>query len=216
VATVGAFLVNTEDIGEAETVLCATYGKTHIRKLSPGGASRTQVWRSWLGELAIDDLAFDYHLSYDTGIPEKILLIRVRSGAIEYELPNGETGELGAGQVAAFGALEGMGLRGRVRQARYALVSIDRRWLNAAPAAAPESRPVRLTSMRPISESANTFLADVIDHVRHGVLANSHAAQHPFIGTIVAQYLASAMLAAFPNTAVFNVTPPSYLNTNAN
>jgi hypothetical protein len=215
VARPGAFLVDTEDIGEAQTVLSATYGKTHIRKLSPGGASRTQVWRSWLGELAIDDLAFDYQLSYDTDMPEKILLIRVRSGAIEYELPDGETGELGAGQVAAFGALEGMRLRGRVRRAHYDLVSIDRRWLSAAPAAAPESRPVRLTSMRPISESANMFLADVIDHVRHGVLASPHAVQHPFIGTIVAQYLASAMLAAFPNTAVFNVTRPSYSNTNA-
>jgi hypothetical protein len=199
----GAFLVDTEDIGEAETVLCATYGKTHIRKLDPGGASRTQIWRSWVGELAIDQLAFDYHLRYDRGTPKKILLARVLSGAIEYELSNGETGELGPGQVAAFGALEGVRLRGRVRRARHDLVSIDRRWLSAAPAVAPDSGPVRLTSMRPISESANMFLADVIDHVRHGVLASSDAAQHPCMGAVVAQYLASAMLAAFPNTAVF-------------
>jgi hypothetical protein len=205
---VGAFLVDTEDIDEAETILCVTYGNAHIRKLSPGGASRTQIRRSWVGELAIDDLEFDYHLRYDMDMPEKILLARVLSGAIEYELPNGETGELGPGQVAAFGALEGIRLRGRVRRARYALVSIDRRWLSTAPAVAPESGPVHLTSMRPISESANMFLADVIDHVRHGVLANSHAAQHPAMGTIVAQYLASAMLAAFPNTAVFAEPQP--------
>jgi hypothetical protein len=200
---VAALLVDTDDVGEAETVLCATYGNTHIRKLSPGAASRTQIRRSWVGELAIDDLAFDYHLRYERDMPEKILLARVLSGAIEYELPNGETGELGPGQVAAFGALEGIRLCGRVRRARYALVSIDRRWLSTAPAVAPESGPVRLTSMRPISESANIFLADVIDHVRHGVLASSHVAQHPGMGIVVAQYLASAMLATFPNTAVF-------------
>jgi hypothetical protein len=200
---VGTFLVDTEDIGEAEAILCATYGRMNIRKLDPGGASRTQIWRSWVGKVAIDDCAFNYHLHYDQDAPEQILLSRVLSGTIEYELATGETGEVGPGQVAAFGALEGVPYRGRLRRARYDLVSIDRRWLSAAPAVAADSAPVRLTSMRPISESANGFLADVIDHVRHGVVASAHAAEHPLIGPIVAQYLASAMLAAFPNTARF-------------
>jgi hypothetical protein len=200
---VGAFLVDTEDIGEAETALSAAYGRTRIRKLSPGGASRTQIWRSRVGELAIDDIAFDYHLRYEWNMPDKILLARILSGAIEYELPNGETGELGPGQVAAFGAVEGMRVRGRMRRARYDLVSIDRRWLSRAPEVAASSGPVCLTGMRPISESANGFLADVIDHLRHGVVASSHAVQHPLIGSIVVQYVASAMVSAFPNTAVF-------------
>ncbi len=198
--------MDTEDIDEAEAAICAAYGKTAIRKLDPSGASRTQIWRSWIGDVAIDDCAFNYHLHYDRDdAPEKILLARVLVGAIEYELASGETGAVGPGQVAAFGALEGMPFRGRVRRARYDLVSIDRRWLGAAPAVARDSGPVRLTSMRPISESANRFLADVIDHVRHGVVASSHANQHPAMGPMVAQYLASAMLAAFPNTAKFDI-----------
>ncbi len=202
----GSFIIDSNDIGEAEQLLTNTYTKVRLSEQSRGAPTRTRVWRTHVGSLDIDDFEYSYDLQYSDVEPsEMILLCRVLKGAIEDHLPGHQPEIFTTGEAAAIGALEGARYTGFVHRATFTGISIDRSLLNEVAAGSRGGEPVRLLSSAPISADACQHLVDVIDHVRHTVI-NAPSAQEPFLAGSVARYLAATVLTTFPNTAV---TEPS-------
>ena len=197
----GTFLVDTDDLGEAEEALSKNFGQIRIGSQSDQQATRTRVWRTQIASLSVDDAEFNYNMGFAMDPPEKVLLCRIRSGDIEVQMPGGHAVAFGPGQVVAFGALDGMPVAGVVHRARYDIVGIERHLFDEV-AMTGGSAPVRLTGMTAVSPAANQLLVDAMDHVRHGVVANSQAAQEPLMAGAVTRYITSCLLAALPSTAL--------------
>lgn len=193
---IGSFLVDTDDLGEAEVALSENFAQIRIGAQSTG-STRTRIWRTSIASLSVDDAEFNYSMRYEMAPPEKVLLCRVRSGVIKDELPGQQDRNFGPGEVVAFGAVEDVPLRGVVHRARYDILGIDRQLF-----AEVAGGPVRFTGTAPVSAAANQLLVDAMDHVRHGVVANASAAQEPLMAGAVARYIATCLLAALPSAAV--------------
>jgi AraC-like DNA-binding protein len=191
----GSFLINTDDVGEAEAAIGANFGKVHIGVSHRDAPTRTRVWRTELNGLAVDDAEYTYDMTYVMDPTDAIMLCRIRSGAMENERRCGEVVAIGPGEVTAFGAVEGVPFSGSVHAAVYDLIVIDRQSLSRV-AGAP-GQPVRLMDSAPLSPAANTLLVDAIDYVKHGVLANAHAASSPLLSGALTDYLVTAVASGF-------------------
>lgn len=196
----GSFIIDTQDIGEAEALLSATYTKLRLSEQSREAPTRTRVWRTRIGSLDVDDFEYSYDMEYAVVPMDTILLCRVLKGAIEDHLPGRQPEMFTKGEVAAIGALDDTAYAGFVHRAVFTAISIDRHLLSEV-AGSHCKEKVALTSSAPVSADASRHLVDVIDHVRHTVV-NSDFAQEPFLAGTVARYLAATMLSTFPATAL--------------
>lgn len=194
-STVGSFLIDTDDIGEAEAALAENFGRVSIGAVPDGSPTRTRVWRNEIGTLTLDDAEYTYAMNFTMEPTDSILLCRVRSGTMREVLPGGDAAVYGPGQVVAFGAVAGEAFAGSVQSPVYDLFALDRGVLSHV---AGHAAPARLVSSRPLSASANQLVVDAVDYVRHGVLANAHASGEPLLASALTNYLASAVVAAFP------------------
>jgi AraC-like DNA-binding protein len=199
----GAFVVDTDDVGEAEATLSENFGPMRIRVPCDTSATRTRIWRIAVGSLVLDEAEYGYDMSYTMDPPDKIMLCRVRSGSIEEILPQQDSHVFGPGRVGAFGAIEGVPFAGSVSNPLYDMFVLDRALFDDA----ATGRPARLTSTRPVSNSANDMVADAIDYVRHRVLTNPHAGRDPLVAGALTRYLAATVLSAFPNDIRERKTP---------
>src|SRR5262249_30211705 len=140
-------LVDTEDLGEAEVVASANFAKMRMIVSSRDVPTRTRFVRSSVGALTVDDIYFGYDMRYEMDPPVKILLSRFHTGGIEAQRPQQEPEWFGPGDVAAFGAVDGVTLKGVIRRAHYDLLSVDRQLFTevAAGPAGLSLEPVRLT-----------------------------------------------------------------------
>jgi AraC-like DNA-binding protein len=205
---VGAVLLETDDLGEAEEVFSAQYTKVHCS--APADAStRTRVLRSQIGPVVVDEIDFGFDLNLQAEPLPDIVLCRVRSGVITHRLPNGQFDQCHPGEVFAAGACAGIPFSADVLTAHYDAVTISRRVLSEIAIGAPhlgEPKPIRLTGASPISIAANDYLVKAIDYVSQGVINDPHAARSPLIVSAVENYLAAAVLATYPNTALIDPT----------
>lgn len=201
----GTFLLNSEDLGETEEILGATFGQIRIDARTTGPSTRAHVWRTTVGQFNIDEAEYGYSMSFDMDPPDQVLLCRVRSGAIEEWFPHTRE-TFGLGQAVAFGAADGVPFSGAVHSARYDLIAIDRSLLRKV--AGDES--VTLTSSTPMNDRANQLLVDTVDHVRHAVLANPQAMQEPLMAGPLFRYLAATVLSALPHTSGCSRTRGGY------
>lgn len=203
----GSFLIDTNDLGEVEEALSTTYAKVRLSAQSRAASSRTRIWRTQIASLDVDDFEYSYDLSFAADPPAKIMLCRVLKGTLEEHLPARQAEVFTSGDAWAIGALDETPFTGFVHRANFTTISIDRGVLSevASGRATHNGAPVRLTSSAPVSADASQQLVDVIDHVRHTAM-NSVAARQPLLAGALAQYLAAAMLTAFPNTAVTEAT----------
>lgn len=192
----GSFLIDTDDIGEAEAALCAHFGNVKIEAPRSDAPTRTRFWRNQMGSLIVDDAQYMFDMDWSMDPPDTIILCRVRCGVIEERLPNGDVTAFPPGSVVALGAVEGVPIGGTVCSPLYDVLVVDRTAIHRA-GGQPE-RPVRFTGSAPVNASANRLLVDAIDYVKHGVLANAHAANEHLLTAALTNYLASAMLSAFP------------------
>src|SRR3954464_5378905 len=81
---INAVLLDTNDLGEAEALLSASYSKTHFRVAS-NLPTRTQVARSTLGPLAFDELRYNYVFGYESDPADGVVLCRVKSGSLLFQ-----------------------------------------------------------------------------------------------------------------------------------
>lgn len=199
---IGAFLMDTDDLGEAEALICDNYGSVRIRATSTSPNTRTRVWRMRTGSLILDEVEYGYDMDFTMAPPDSIMVCRLRSGVIVERTAGRETVAEGPGAVVALGALDGHEFSGTVRRAHYDMMVLDRAWLDAVagPQAVGRGLATRLTSAAPHSPAAGKVVADAIDYLRHGVLANPHAAVDPLLAGAATRYLAAATLSAFPHT----------------
>jgi AraC-like DNA-binding protein len=198
-------LLDTDDLGEAEQVLGATYAAVRISR--PGtDAARMKISRRSLGPLTIDDAEVGHEFSYDAESPEKIYLCRVRSGLIEERPPAGPPNSVGAGEILAIGALE-VPFGGRVSRARCDIVTVDRGLFDRVAAGdGCRSGRIRLTDSRPVSAAAGRHLVQAVDYLRDGLLIDPASSGATLIASTAVQHLAATMLATFPNNALLDPT----------
>ncbi len=198
----GGFLIDADNLEQIEEQIGAAFGAIRINSSTSSSTTRTRVWRSHLGVLSIDDAEYSYDMSYEMEAPDDILLCRVHSGVLEETDARQPPHSHGTGAVVAFGAVAERPIAGRVQKARYHILNVPRVLTQVAGDHPPDGEPVRLTGSTPLSPpTANRYLVDVVDHIRHGLLSNPYAAQEPPLAASgVTRYLASSMLAAFPPT----------------
>jgi AraC-like DNA-binding protein len=192
----GMFLIDTEDIGEAEAGLCANFGDVSIDVASDAAHTRTRVRRHELGALTLDEAEFTYSMSFTMEPSDKIMLCRVRSGTMHERRPHGDATVYGPGDIAIFGAVEGARFGGAVHAARYDLFVVDRHALTDA--AGTADHPVRLLGGNPLSTSANRLMLDTVEYVRHGVMTNARAGTDPLLPGVLTNCLAAALVSSFP------------------
>jgi AraC-like DNA-binding protein len=198
----GEFVINTTKLDEAEQSLSALFGTISISTPRPQRNARTQLWRSYIGNLTVDDVEFTFDMDYVMEPPDSVLLCRVRSGVLEETPDRLPSHRHGTGAVVAFGAVEGRSLIGRAEHSRYHMLTVPRRRLAEAAGDidSPSERAPALTCSRPLNPAANQHMVDVIDHIRHGVLSNPSAVREPLLAAAVTRYVAASMLATFPST----------------
>jgi AraC-like DNA-binding protein len=199
-------LFDTRDLGEAEEVISANFSRVTLARSSSLGPTRTRVVRSSIGSLLTDDSYVSYDSTYQMDSPEKVLLSRVYTGVIHGQQPGHQREVFRRGQVAAIGALDGLPFFGANCGAHQVLLSVDRHSFGEVAAGSKDGEPVRLTGQSAVSATANQLLVDVVDHIYTRVATDPVAAQSPLIAGAVRRYLAAAMLATFPNTALLEPT----------
>jgi AraC-like DNA-binding protein len=197
-------LLDTKDLGEAESVLSATFSKMRISATSGDASAPLRMERASIGSMGLDIAENGIDFSYEMDPPGQILLCRVVSGGLE-ERPRGAS--VAPGEVYASGAIAGMPYAGRVQQGHYEQLVIQPSLLSAVAAGQRGSaEPVRLTGSVPVSREATRHLFDTIGYVAH-VAANRYAQDSPLIAAGLEQYVAMTMLATLPNTAGLEPTP---------
>lgn len=195
-------MLDTTDLGEAEEVVSASFGRIRMSAGEFGLPTRSRLQRSMVGSTSVDVADFDYAFSYAMVPPERILLVRVRSGSIDARVERGAFQGFGAGQVGAFGAVAGESLIGMCRHTHADIYSLDRDLLSLVAADSLDPRDlVRLTGSVPISLAAGAQLVTALDHVRESVAADPDAGRNSLVVSAAQRYIAASMLAAFPSTA---------------
>lgn len=200
-------VVDTSSLDEAEYVIGENLARVRMTAADNNKPTRTRIWRSAIGttRIYVEDMSYDF--SYTMVPPEKILLLRVHSGATTLHVPGGPDEVFAQGQAAAHGALEAEPFSGAFHRCRLDVFLIDRLLLNqvaAGPSQVEES--VRLTGATPVSEAANRQLVAAMDHVRAALVDNPQAMRNPLIAGAAQRYLAVSMLASYPNTAALEPT----------
>jgi AraC-like DNA-binding protein len=194
-------IIDTDDLGEAEAALSANFGAIRIAATSRDLGTHTRISRAWVGAMCVDDVAYGYHMDFDMEPPERLMLCRVRAGVIHDRLPSGLTKTTGPGQVAAFGACEGVPLTGAVMAADYDLVVIDRHRLSETVApSGDDSRALRLTGSSPKSAGANQLVVNAIDFLRASLSTCPEIMHEPLLAGPMTRMIAATAVSAFPGT----------------
>lgn len=194
-----------DTLAATEDMLSRLYAGTQIR--SHGAPSSARITRSSLGEITHDEIDFGYALDYQAGVWGRVCISRVHSGQIKVQ-PHGTPSDVFTqGEVAVYGAPESSH-SGQVRHAAFDLTMFDLDQLDrvAATGGNHGTRPVRLTSHRPVSVTAGRRLGALIDYLRDHVLVEPAARRSPLVSSAAIQGLATAVLMTIPNTAVWEAT----------
>ncbi|MEU7484781.1 helix-turn-helix transcriptional regulator [Streptomyces sp. NPDC042319] len=200
------FDFDSDDLELTEEFLSTAYTRMQIG----GDAERTraQVSRGVVGPVSVDQLEFDYDMSHDANVLDKICLGSLQSGTIVRQFfPDGEEGSFGPGDVFVY-TPEGHRYAGVIRSARYNLIMFDPHLLTRVAATVPGRRPepVRLTGDRPVSSAAARHLQHTIAYLRDGVCNDPVTRDQPLIASTASQCLAASVLNTFPHTALTDPT----------
>ncbi|OBK16370.1 helix-turn-helix transcriptional regulator [Mycobacterium asiaticum] len=194
-------LLDTKDLGEAESVLSANISKMRIRTACADESALFRIERAFVGSIAFDSAECGIDFSYEMAPPDNILLCRVVSGGLQ-ERPQGRSAATyRTGEAGVIGANSGVPCEGKVQQGHYEQLLIKPSLLSSVAAERPGSdKPVRLTGSVPISREASRQLSETIGYVGR-VAASRHAQENRLIASGVERYVASTLLATLPNTA---------------
>lgn len=196
-------LLDTTDLAEAEAALSANYSKMHLS--GPTAASSPlRVKRSFVGSIGIDSIDYGREFSYAMDPLEQLVVCRVVSGRLEAGHPLEPSATCQAGDVYAFGAIEGVPYSGCVDAGHYDNLLIDRGLLSkAAEEHLDTGARVQLTGSVSVSRKAAQRLFEGIDYATR-VAASGEAETNPLVATGLEQYLATMVIRTFPSTVVYD------------
>jgi AraC-like DNA-binding protein len=194
-------LLDTDDLCVAEEVVSAFFGRIRMDATDSDAPSPARMVRSVVGSTTVDAAEFGYTFRYTMSPPDKILLARVQSGAMELQTGKGLPEVFGPGRVGAIGMLEGGApFTGTVHGGRWDTFMIDSSVLGQV-AESRDDGPIKLTSSVPVSEAANRHLAATMDYVRDAIANDPEVARNPMVAGAAQRHLAACILATYPNTA---------------
>lgn len=198
-------LLDTDDLCVAEETVSAFFGPIRMEAQERGTAARARMMRSFVGSTSVDAAEFRYSFGYTMAPPDKILLTRIHSGAMELQTEHGPPEFFGPGRVGACGSLGGEPLRGTCHRGRWDTFLLDGAFLGHV-AESRDDRPIRLASSVPVSEAANRHLVTALDYVRDAVANDPEIAGNPLTAGAAQRHLAACILTTFPNTAKIEVS----------
>ncbi|GAA0273755.1 hypothetical protein GCM10010302_09260 [Streptomyces polychromogenes] len=185
----------SESLSETESFLSDAYTPMHI-----GGRPErtgTRVERRAAGGLIVDELAFDYTMSYDAGCLERICLLTIHRGTVADTTGGGEEIH-GPGRTFLISQPD-RPYTGEVRAAAYTITMFDPGLLTRVAGGGPGASPVRLTGQRAVDAAGDRLLERTVAYLRDDVMAGP-AAGHPLVVAGAVRVLAAAALSAFPHT----------------
>lgn len=192
-------LLDTDDLCVAEETVSAFFGKIHMDASRDDVPTHARMMRSLVGSTSIDEADFGYSFTYSMAPPDRIMLARIHSGAMELETEHGHAHVFGPGTVGAIGSLDDEPFNGTVHQGHWDTFLIDSVFFEQI-ASSRDDGPIRLTGSIPVSDAANRQLVAAMDYVRDVIAANPQAAQNPLLAGTAQRHLAAAILTAYPNT----------------
>jgi AraC-like DNA-binding protein len=201
-------LLDTADLGEAEQFLGDTYSRMKLSARTKDIPARTRLTRSTVVGLNVDEVELDFDMTYQMNPIEMVLVQRVYSGALHAQQPGEPQITCRPGEALAIGACEGLPVIGEAHRSHHAIFAVDRDLFSRVAANSPDrdDEVVRLTGQAAVSAKANQYLVAVLDHINATVVGNPSALDSPLAAAASKNYLASAMLLAFPSTALLEPT----------
>jgi AraC-like DNA-binding protein len=193
-------LLDTYELQVAEEVVSTFFGPIWMNAEDTDRPKRACMLRSLVGSTTVDEAEFDFSFRFTMTPPDKVLLARIHSGAMERDTPHGTPEFFGPDTVAAFGEADTDPITGSCHRGRWDAVLLDFKYLKQV-APSTDGDVVRLTGSVPVSEAANRHLVAAIDYFRDSVAANPVAAGSQLIAGPAQRYLAASVLATYPNSA---------------
>ncbi|WP_349270259.1 HTH-type transcriptional activator RhaS [Mycolicibacterium parafortuitum] len=202
----------SDDLGATEDFLVRAYTKMKIGA-GAGERAAARIDRHWLGSLTFDEIALDFHMSYDAAALGRICLCRVHDGYIEENFIGEDDDVFAPGDVALLSPPD-LPYSGRVCEATFDLTMFDTALLDrvAAPVGGRDTR-VRLLGHRAVSPQAQRQLDDAIDYVRTVVQADG-VEPTPLVASTTASMLAAVVLQTLPSNASFDPTSADRVDAN--
>ncbi|WP_328936371.1 AraC family transcriptional regulator [Streptomyces tauricus] len=194
-----SLVFDSDDLSLTEDFLSRAYARLRIGHSGADGI-RTRMCRDAMPSVTVDELDFNYEMSYAVAPLGKLTICAVHEGAIADNTFHGVKDTYGPGDIAVLAPPE-QPYSGRVRSARYNVTMMDTHLLNQVADAELSGAPVRLTGHRPHSPSAANQLKLLIAHLRDQVLCDPVLREEPLIVSAASQMLAASVLAAFPHSA---------------
>ena len=197
-------MLDTHDLGEAESVLKTNLAAIRICPSSDTDVTSMRIARASVGNLSLDATECGFDFEYEAQDLDRLVLCRVLSGGLESGISDRTPPTtLEPGQVGAFGISDRPRRRGRVQRGRYEQLLLDRRLLGAVACGAPRSAGlVELTASVPISDAANRQLFDLFAHIGQATELRSQGIGNQLLSNALEQYVATVLLSTIPNTAL--------------
>ncbi|MFD9701709.1 ANTAR domain-containing protein [Lentzea sp. NPDC059081] len=194
-SAVNVLAFDSTDLEVTEEFLSASYAPMRIG--STTGASGAHITRAATDFVSVDRLDMAFEMSYDVQPLGQICLCDIHDGTVEGHRVDGwrEAESFGAGQLFSFSPPD-RGYSGRICRARYDITMFDPALLEQV-----AGEPVRLLNHHPVDASSAEHVRRAIAHLRDDVLAVAGIGDNELIVATATQYLATAVLNAFPTTA---------------
>ncbi|WP_245718266.1 AraC family transcriptional regulator [Nocardia miyunensis] len=186
-------------LAATEQFLNRNYTTMQIGNVSEGPI-RSHITREVMGTVSLDQLDLGFDMHYDADPLGKICLCGVESGSIEENYLDEGADVFQPGEMGILTPPQ-LPYSGVIRSARYTITMFEPEELTRAVSVNdPGTAPVRLIGHRPVTAAAGRRLSTTIAHMRQ--LAATYDGEVPtLVAATATQYLAAAVLEAFPNSA---------------
>lgn len=197
---------DSDDLGEIEAYLSKAYSTIRLHSIDDA-TTRTRIERCAVGDIVLDELLFTYDMAFDMEPLGAIYVARQRAGTFRQRVAGRHPVEIAPGEVMVVSQPD-KPFEGRVIHSRHDLMMLDEKILNRVAASSPRARPgpIRLTGYRPVSDECSAAVSRVLDHIRALAHEQPQFARQPLVAASTADYVAAALLSAFPSTAFTDPT----------